>query len=165
MLPGGERPEYTEGTEGYYWVKGIEGTVAKTTLTIDIRDFTSDGFEKRRQFIENLAASFNQLSGEGIVDVDYKPVYRNVAESLQGENRYPVELALSAMKSIGVEPKSIAMRGGYDGAVLSEKGVPCPNLFCGAHNFHSIFEFLPENSLKKASEMMVEIIKSARKQT
>ncbi|WP_435655766.1 peptidase T [Brucella pituitosa] len=165
MLPGGERPEYTEGTEGYYWVKGIEGTVAKTTLTIDIRDFTSDGFEKRRQFIENLAASFNQLSGEDIVGFDYKPVYRNVAESLQGENRYPVELALSAMKTIGVEPKSIPMRGGYDGAVLSEKGVPCPNLFCGAHNFHSIYEFLPENSLKTASKMVVEIIKSARKHT
>lgn len=163
MLPGGERPEYTEGKEGYYWVKGIEGSVARTNLTIDIRDFTRDGFEKRRRFIENLADGFNQLAGETIVDVDYKPVYRNVAESLQDENRYPVELALNAMRTIGIEPKPIPMRGGYDGAVLSERGVPCPNLFCGAHNFHSIYEFLPVNSLEKASEMVVEIIRSARK--
>lgn len=162
MLPGGERPEYTEGTEGYYWVKGISGTVAKTTLTIDIRDFTTEGFEKRRLFIQNLATSFNQLSGESIVQVGYKPVYRNVADSLQDENRYPVELALNSMKTIGIEPRPVPMRGGYDGAVLSEKGVPCPNLFCGAHNFHSIYEFLPVNSLVKASEMVVDIIKSAR---
>ena len=163
MLPGGERPEYTEGREGYYWVKGVEGTVAKTTLTIDIRDFTKEGYENRRQFIDGLAASFNQLHGRNIVDVGYKPVYRNVAESLKGENRYPVELALNAMKAIGVDPKPVPMRGGYDGAVLSEKGVPCPNLFCGAHNFHSIYEFLPVNSLQKASAMVVEIIKTARR--
>lgn len=163
MLPGGERPEYTEGREGYYWVKGVEGTVAKTTLTIDIRDFTKEGYESRRQFIDSLAASFNQLYGENTVHVNYKAVYRNVAESLTGENRYPVELALNAMKTIGVAPSSIPMRGGYDGAILSEKGVPCPNLFCGAHNFHSIYEFLPVNSLEKASEMVVEIIKTARR--
>lgn len=162
-LPESERPEHTEGTEGYYWVKGIEGTVAKTTLTIDIRDFTREGYENRRRLIESLAASFNQLYGDNTVQSDYKAVYRNVAESLQGVNRYPVELALNSMKAIGIEPKPVPMRGGYDGAVLSEKGVPCPNLFCGAHNFHSIYEFLPVNSLEKASELVVEIIKSARR--
>ncbi|GGB06563.1 peptidase T [Brucella endophytica] len=162
MMPGGERPEYTEGTEGYYWAKGIQGTVAETTLVIDIRDFTRDGFEARRAFIENMAASFNQLYGAGTVHVDFKPVYRNVAESLQGENRYSVDLALRAMRAIGVEPAPVPMRGGYDGAVLSEKGLPCPNLFCGAHNFHSIYEFLPVSSLTKASEMVIQILKSAR---
>jgi tripeptide aminopeptidase len=161
MMPGGERPEYTEGTEGYYWAKGIQGTVAETTLVIDIRDFTREGYEVRRIFIENLATSFNQLYGSGTVRVDYKPVYRNAAESLQGENRYPVDLALKAMRAIGVEPAPVPMRGGYDGAVLSEKGLPCPNLFCGAHNFHSIYEFLPVGSLNKASEMVIEILRSA----
>jgi len=68
---------------------------------------------------------------------------------------------LEAMRAIGVSPKSIPMRGGYDGAVLSEKGLPCPNLFCGAHNFHSIYEFLPVRSLEKASEMVVEILQRA----
>lgn len=163
MMPGGERPEYTEGTEGYYWAKGIQGTVAETVLVIDIRDFTREGYEARRVFIENLAASFNQLYGAGTVHVDYKAVYRNVAESLQGENRFSVDLALRAMEAIGVGPAPVPMRGGYDGAVLSEKGLPCPNLFCGAHNFHSIYEFLPVGSLNKASQMVVEILKSARR--
>ncbi|MGW6778733.1 peptidase T [Brucella pseudogrignonensis] len=163
MMPAGERPEYTEGTEGYYWVKAIKGTVAETKLTVDIRDFTTEGYETRRAFIENLAASFNRLYGENCVTVDYRPVYRNVAEALRGNNHYPVLLALEAMKTLGIEPRPVPMRGGYDGAVLSEKGLPCPNLFCGAHNFHSIYEFLPVSSLQKASEMVVEIIRTARK--
>jgi tripeptide aminopeptidase len=163
MMPAGERPEYTEGTEGYYWVKATQGTVAETKLTIDIRDFTTQGYETRRAFIENLAASFNRLYGEGSVQLHYKPVYRNVAETLRGNNYYPVQIALEAMKTLGVEPRPLPMRGGYDGAVLSEKGLPCPNLFCGAHNFHSIYEFLPVSSLQKASEMVVEIIRTARK--
>lgn len=160
MLPAGERPEYTENREGYYWVKGIQGSVAEAKIVVDIRDFTKAGYEARHQFLQKLAASFNQLYGEQTVSVDYRPMYRNAAESLQG-NRYPVELALEAMKAIGVEPNAIPMRGGYDGAVLSEKGLPCPNLFCGAHNFHSIYEFLPVRSLQKASEMVVEILQRA----
>lgn len=158
MLPAGERPEYTEKREGYYWVKSIQGTVASAKIIADIRDFTTAGYDKRRNFIDNLVASFNQLHGDDTVTVDYHPMYRNVAESLQGENHYPVELALDAMKAIGVEAYAIPMRGGYDGAVLSEKGLPCPNLFCGAHNFHSIYEFLPVGSLNKASQMVVEIL-------
>jgi tripeptide aminopeptidase len=161
MLPGGERPEHTEKREGYYWVKGVQGSVAQAKLVIDIRDFTDAGFETRRLFIENLAASFNTLHGENAVKVDYTPMYRNAAEGLKGDNYYPVELALQAMEAIGVKSYSIPMRGGYDGAVLSEKGLPCPNLFCGAHNFHSIYEFLPVGSLNKASEMVVEILTRA----
>jgi tripeptide aminopeptidase len=161
MLPGGERPEYTENREGYYWVTSIHGTVAEARLNLNIRDFTQVGFERRRRFVETLVESFNQLHGAQTVTADYRPVYRNVAECLQGANRYPVELALESMKAIGVEPLPIAMRGGYDGAVLSEKGLPCPNLFCGAHNFHSIYEFLPVGSLIKASEMILEILRRA----
>ncbi|MGO4448797.1 peptidase T [Phyllobacterium sp. TAF24] len=161
MLPAGERPEYTENREGYYWVKSIHGTVAEARIVLDIRDFTQAGFEHRRHFVQNLVESFNQLHGAQTVVSTYTPMYRNVAESLQGANRYPVDLALEAMRAIGVEPKSIPMRGGYDGAVLSEKGLPCPNLFCGAHNFHSLYEFLPVGSLIKASEMVVEILRRA----
>lgn len=161
MLPAGERPEHTEKREGYYWVKSIQGTVANAKIVADIRDFTKAGYEKRHDFIKTLVASFNQLHGEGTVILDYKPMYRNAAESLQGENHYPVELAQQAMTAIGVAPYAIPMRGGYDGAVLSEKGLPCPNLFCGAHNFHSLYEFLPVGSLIKASEMVVEILSRA----
>ncbi|WP_075654256.1 peptidase T [Pseudochrobactrum sp. B5] len=161
MLPAGERPEHTENREGYYWVKAIQGSVASAKIVVDIRDFTVEGYDKRRNFIDTLAASFNQLHGEGTVSVEYRPMYRNAAEGLKGDNFYPVELALESMKAIGVEPYAIPMRGGYDGAVLSEKGLPCPNLFCGAHNFHSIYEFLPVGSLNKASEMVIEILKRA----
>ncbi|QND55124.1 peptidase T (plasmid) [Phyllobacterium sp. 628] len=163
MLPPGERPEHTENREGYYWVKSIHGTVAEAKIVLDIRDFTQSGFEHRRKFVATLVESFNRLHGVHTVTQNYKPMYRNAAESLQGPNRYPVDLALDAMKAIGVEPRSIPMRGGYDGAVLSEKGLPCPNLFCGAHNFHSIYEFLPVGSLMKASEMVVEILRRAAK--
>jgi tripeptide aminopeptidase len=161
MLPAGERPEYTENREGYYWVKSIHGTVAETRIVLDIRDFTQAGFDHRRHFVETVVESFNQLHGARTVTAAYQPMYRNVADSLQGPNHYPVQLALEAMRAIGVSPKSIPMRGGYDGAVLSEKGLPCPNLFCGAHNFHSIYEFLPVRSLEKASEMVVEILQRA----
>lgn len=161
MLPAGERPEYTENREGYYWVKSIHGTVAEARIVLDIRDFTQAGFEHRRHFVQNLVESFNQLHGAQTIVSTYTPMYRNVAESLQGSNRYAVDLAVEAMRAIGVEPKSIPMRGGYDGAVLSEKGLPCPNLFCGAHNFHSLYEFLPVGSLIKASEMVVEILRRA----
>jgi tripeptide aminopeptidase len=161
MLPGGERPEYTENREGYYWVTSIHGTVSEARLNLHIRDFTQVGFEHRRCFVETLVESFNQLHGAQTVTAEYRPVYRNVAERLQGANRYPVELALESMKAIGVEPFPIPMRGGYDGAVLSERGLPCPNLFCGAHNFHSIYEFLPVGSLIKASEMILEILRRA----
>jgi len=161
MLPAGERPEHTVNREGYYWVKAIQGSVASAKIVVDIRDFTVEGYDKRRNFIDTLAASFNQLHGEGTVSVEYRPMYRNAAEGLKGDNFYPVELALESMKAIGVEPYAIPMRGGYDGAVLSEKGLPCPNLFCGAHNFHSIYEFLPVGSLNKASEMVIEILKRA----
>ncbi|MBK3745181.1 peptidase T [Paraburkholderia aspalathi] len=159
MLPAGERPEYTENREGYYWVKSIQGSVAEARINLDIRDFTQSGYETRRRFVETLVNSLNQLHGADTVRSEYQPVYRNAGESLQGENYYPVEVALEAMKAIGVEPAPLPMRGGYDGAVLSEKGLPCPNLFCGAHNFHSIYEFLPVGSLIKASEMVVEILR------
>jgi tripeptide aminopeptidase len=161
MLPGGERPEYTENREGYYWVTSIHGTVAEARLNLHIRDFTQVGYEHRRCFVETLVESFNQLHGGQTAIAEYRPVYRNVAERLQEANRYPVDLALESMKAIGVEPFPIAMRGGYDGAVLSERGLPCPNLFCGAHNFHSIYEFLPVSSLIKASEMIIEILRRA----
>jgi tripeptide aminopeptidase len=127
---------------------------------LDIRDFTKEGYAARRAFVETLAMSFNDLHGSGTVRADFKEMYRNAAESLK-LNGYPIDLALDAMNALGIVPRMISMRGGYDGAVLSEKGLPCPNLFCGAHNFHSVFEFLPVSSLKKASAMVVEIVTRA----
>ncbi|AQS41154.1 MAG: Peptidase T [Candidatus Tokpelaia hoelldobleri] len=163
QLPGGERPEYTQGREGYYWVKAITGSAAQTVIHVDIRDFSTHGYEKRRRFVETLADTFNALYGAGTAEIRYKPVYRNVAGALQNGKAYPVQLALDVMRDMGLTITPKPMRGGYDGTILTEKGLPCPNLFCGAHNFHSIHEFLPVNSLKKAADMVVEIIKRAEK--
>ncbi|WP_420844817.1 peptidase T [Limnobaculum eriocheiris] len=159
MLPGGEAPEYTEGREGYYWVKQLHGNSAKTVLNMDIRDFTEQGYQQRMQFLQNLSDSFAALWGEGSVKCTLSDRYANVFNSLQGESAYPIDIATQAYRNLNIEPKVTPMRGGYDGAALSQNGLPCPNVFTGAHNFHSIYEYLPVKSLRAASQVLVEIVK------
>ncbi|EKS7807991.1 peptidase T [Edwardsiella ictaluri] len=158
MLPPGEAPEYTEGREGYYWVKQLSGNSARTVLKLDIRDFTEAGYRQRMAFIRQLAQSCESLWGEGSVEAHLSDRYANVANSLQGAAGFPVEIALRAYRRCGITPRPVPMRGGYDGAVLSQKGLPCPNLFTGAHNFHSIYEYLPVKSLRAASDVVVAVI-------
>ncbi|BDR34137.1 peptidase T [Photobacterium damselae subsp. damselae] len=159
MLPPGEAPEYTEGREGYYWVKELSGNSAKTVLKMDIRDFTKEGYRQRMTFLQQLADSCKTLWGENAIEIDLSDRYENVANSLEGEAHFPVDIAKEAYKRNNIEMKVTPMRGGYDGAVLSQKGLPCPNIFTGAHNFHSIYEYLPVNSLQAASDVVVEVIK------
>ncbi|TFH90116.1 peptidase T [Vibrio ouci] len=156
MLPAGEAPEYTENREGYYWVKELSGNSAKTILKLDIRDFCLEGYNKRMAFLGRLAQQMNDLYGG--VEIELSDRYENVANSLQGSNRYPIDIAQQAYQDCDIEMRQIPMRGGYDGAVLSQKGLPCPNLFTGAHNFHSIYEYLPVNSLRAASEVVQKIV-------
>jgi len=156
MLPAGEAPEYTENREGYYWVKELSGNSAKTILKLDIRDFCLEGYNKRMAFLGRLAQQMNDLYGG--VEIELSDRYENVANSLQGSNRYPIEIAQQAYQDCDIEMRQVPMRGGYDGAVLSQKGLPCPNLFTGAHNFHSIYEYLPVNSLRSASEVVQKIV-------
>lgn len=158
MLPAGEAPQYTEGCEGYYWVKELAGNSAKTLLKMDIRDFTQQGYQQRMQFLQTLADNCAQLWGEGTVKIDLSDRYENVANSLQGDASYPIDIAKAAYKRNHIEMNAIPMRGGYDGAVLSQKGLPCPNIFTGAHNFHSIYEYLPVDSLKAASSVVADVI-------
>ena len=156
MLPPGEAPEYTEKREGYYWVKELSGNSAKTVLKLDIRDFCWEGYKKRMAFLGKLAEQMNDLYGGVVIDLSDR--YENVANSLQGEMSYPISIAQEAYQNCEIEMRQIPMRGGYDGAVLSQKGLPCPNLFTGAHNFHSIYEYLPVDSLKAASKVVQQII-------
>lgn len=158
MLPAGEAPEYTEGREGYYWVKQLQGNSARTVLKLDIRDFSEAGYRARMAFIRQLAESCQALWGENCVTYCLIDRYANVAASLQGKARYPVDIALQAYRKCGITPAPVAMRGGYDGAVLSQKGLPCPNIFTGAHNFHSIYEYLPVRSLRAAGEVVVAVV-------
>ncbi|MIE71800.1 peptidase T [Salmonella enterica subsp. diarizonae] len=158
MLPGGEAPEYTEGREGYYWVKQLQGNSARTVLKLDIRDFTEEGYQSRMRFIRQLADSMNALWGDNSVECRLSDRYANVFNSLQGEAHYPVDIAVRAYQKCGITPVPVAMRGGGDGAVLSQKGLPCPNIFTGAHNFHSVYEYLPVRSLRAASDVVVAVI-------
>ncbi|MGL4269998.1 MAG: peptidase T [Plesiomonas sp.] len=158
MLPGGEAPEYTEGREGYYWVKTLQGNSARTVLKMDVRDFTQQGYEQRMQFLRQLSESCAGLWGEGSVQCTLADRYANVFNSLQGDAAYPIEIVKQAYRNQGIEPKVIPMRGGYDGAALSQNGLPCPNIFTGAHNFHSIYEYLPVDSLKAASRVVAEVV-------
>ncbi|KHT62761.1 peptidase M20 [Photobacterium gaetbulicola] len=164
MLPPGEAPEYTEGREGYYWVKEMAGNSAKTVLKMDVRDFTRPGYAHRMAFLRQLADSCQALWGEGRIDIELSDRYENVANSLEGEAGFPINIAKQAYQRNGIEMRAIPMRGGYDGAVLSQKGLPCPNIFTGAHNFHSIYEYLPVNSLQAASNVVVDVIRITAEQ-
>ncbi|SFC45532.1 peptidase T [Pragia fontium] len=159
MLPGGEAPEYTDGREGYYWVKQMQGNSAKTVLKMDVRDFTEQGYQHRMAFLAKLAENCASLWGTESVKCHLADRYANVFNSLQGESAYPIDIAEQAYRNRGIEPKVIPMRGGYDGAALSQNGLPCPNIFTGAHNFHSIYEYLPVISLRAASDVLVEVVK------
>lgn len=164
MLPSGEAPEYTEGREGYYWVKDLSGNSAKTILKMDIRDFTQQGYQQRMQFLATLANNCQALWGNSAVTITLADRYQNVANSLQGNASFPIEIAKQAYARNNIEMKTTPMRGGYDGAVLSQKGLPCPNIFTGAHNFHSIYEYLPIPSLQAASAVVVDVIRITAEQ-
>ncbi|WYW99822.1 peptidase T [Proteus vulgaris] len=159
MLPGGEAPEYTEGREGYYWVKQLAGNSARTVLKMDVRDFTEKGYAHRMAFLKQLSDYCAGLWGEDSVTCKLADRYANVFNSLQGDNRYPIDIAVAAYEANGITPRPIPMRGGYDGAALSQNGLPCPNIFTGAHNFHSIYEYLPVKSLYAASDVLKSVVK------
>ncbi|NLK66541.1 MAG: peptidase T [Campylobacteraceae bacterium] len=162
LLPGGEAPEYTENKEGYYWVKEMSGNSAKTILKLDIREFDEQKYKERMEFLQNLADGLNKV-WDNRIEIELSDRYKNVYNFLKDENAPAIKFAKEAYKNAGVEMKVKPMRGGYDGAVISEKGVPCPNIFTGAHNFHSVFEYLPVKSLKASHEVVKEIVKLVAK--
>ncbi|MEZ8094273.1 peptidase T [Photobacterium swingsii] len=159
LFPRLETPENTEGREGYYWMKKLEGNSAQTVLNIDIRDFTKEGYSQRKIFVENACQSFLNLYGEQSLSYKIADRYENVSNYLENDlGQQAVQLAEQAYASNGIKMKVIPMRGGYDGAVFSANGIPCPNIFTGAHNFHSINEYLPLPSLIAASNVVQTII-------
>ncbi|CAD7288852.1 peptidase T [Campylobacter suis] len=157
LLPNGEAPEYTENKEGYYWVKELSGNSAKTVLKLDIREFDEAKYHERKAFLQNLADGLNKI-WDNRIDIKISDRYENVYNYLKDENAPAIRYAKQAYENLGITPKIKPMRGGYDGAVISAKGIPCPNIFTGAHNFHSIYEYLPLNSLKAASDVIKQIV-------
>ena len=162
MLPRWETPEHTEGYEGFYHLVSIEGTVEKTTLTYIIRDHDRDRFERRKKELEHLTRKINN-EFPGVAILEIKDQYYNMRGKI-APVMLIIDIALQAMKDAGVEPKVVPIRGGTDGAQLSFKGLPCPNIFAGGLNFHGRYEFVPVPSMEKATQVIVEIARLVAKQ-
>ncbi|EIZ2110426.1 peptidase T [Salmonella enterica] len=156
-LPEKERPEHTEGREGYYWPHRLTGDTGRATLEIAIRDFETEGYQARKRTLLNLTRELKQRWGEDKVDIELTDIYDNVRPELE-KNPVILENVQQAMRNLGIVPKPLVMRGGYDGSVITSRGLPAVNIFTGAHNFHSTREFLPVESLRLAGEMLLEMV-------
>ncbi len=157
MLPAGERPETTEGYEGFYHLTGMQTNTELGKLSYIIRDHDRQKFEARKCFVKACADRMNEKYGEGTVVADINDQYYNMREKIEPDNMHVIDLVLRAMKEAGVTPKVRPIRGGTDGAQLSFKGLPCPNIFAGGLNFHGPFEFVPIQSMEKAMQVVVKI--------
>ncbi|TVR40381.1 MAG: peptidase T [Bacteroidia bacterium] len=157
MLPEQERPEYTEGYEGFYHLTSFAGTVEEASLEYIIRDHDNQLFQQRKNRVHRIAAMMNEKYGSKTVAVEMKDQYYNMHSKI-ADAMHIVSLAREAMESVSVKPMVIPIRGGTDGARLSYMGLPCPNLFTGGHNYHGRFEFIPLESMEKATRVIIRII-------
>ena len=157
-VPANESPEYTDGYEGFYHLTGIGGDVEKTTVSYIIRDHDRKKFEERKAHLQMLVDKINSEFGDNTATLEVKDQYYNMKEKVEPV-KYIVDIASEAIRQAGVEPKVKPIRGGTDGTQLSFKGLPCPNIFVGGHNFHGKYEFVPIQSMEKATEVVKNIIK------
>jgi len=155
-LPANETPETTTGYEGFFHLHDMHGTVEKTTLEYIIRDHDMELFLQRKLDFENTAKALNKKLGKDLVSVHIKDQYFNMKEKVTPV-MHIVDIAEEAMRDIGITPLIKAIRGGTDGSQLSYKGLPCPNIFAGGHNFHGRYEYVPLESILKATEVIVKI--------
>ena len=156
LLPESETPEHTEGYEGFYHLIGVNGEVEQTNVSYIIRDHDRARFEERKATMQRLADFLNAEYGEGTVVLELHDQYYNMREQIEPV-MHVIDIAFAAMKEAGVEPHVRAIRGGTDGAQLSFKGLPCPNIFAGGLNFHGRYEFVPIPSMEKAMQVVVKI--------
>ena len=156
MIPESEIPETTEGYQGFYHLLGIKGSCDHAELTYIIRDHDRGKFEDRKDFMEACAKTLNEKYGEGTVTVELRDQYYNMKEKID-PNMHVVDIVLRAMQKSGVAPKVEPIRGGTDGAQLSFRGLPCPNIFAGGVNFHGPYEFVSIQVMEKAMQVITEI--------
>lgn len=157
MLPPDEKPETTEGYQGFFHLLSIQGNIEQATLSYIIRDHDRERFEDRKHKIETCAEVMNNRYGEGTVTIELKDQYYNMKEKIEPDAMHVIDLVLHAMQQCGVTPKVKPIRGGTDGAQLSFKGLPCPNIFAGGVNFHGPYEFVSIQSMEKAMQVIVKI--------
>lgn len=162
MFPADETPGTTSGYEGFYHIVGLSGEVDNATVTFIIRDHDRQKFEARKAYAVQVADKLNEKYGNGTVSATVTDQYYNMKEQID-KVPYVVDLACEAMKMAGVEPVKVPIRGGTDGAQLSFKGLPCPNLFAGGMNFHGRYEWVPVQSMEKAMMTVVRIIELCAK--
>ena len=155
-LPPTQRPEHTEQYEGFFHLTSFSGDVTTTRLEYIIRDHDLGKFEKKKKLMQEICNLINFQYGKGTVTLEMADQYYNMKKQVEPV-KYIVDLAETAMKEVGVTPIIRVIRGGTDGAQLSWKGLPCPNIFAGGHNFHGPYEFVPANSIQKAVEVIVRI--------
>jgi tripeptide aminopeptidase len=159
-LPKGETPQETRGYEGFFHVHHIKGNIEETVLELIIRDHNKKKFEKRKELIHKLAKQFNKKFakkfGEDIVTAEVKDQYYNMKEKVLPV-KYIVDIAEKAMRELNIKPIIKPIRGGTDGSQLSFMGLPCPNIFAGGHNFHGKYEYVPAESIQKATDVIVKI--------
>ena len=161
-LPKNEVPEKTSGYEGFFHLHDLTGNVEKTVLEYIIRDHDFDLFEKRKELILETANKLNSKLNQNLIEVEIKDQYFNMKEKIMPV-MHIVDIAESVMKDLGIKPLIKAIRGGTDGSQLSYKGLPCPNIFAGGHNFHGRFEYVPVESMIKATEVIVGIAEKVTK--
>ncbi len=157
MLPENQRPETTEGYEGFFHLTDMSGTEETAQLRYIIRDHDMDKFLVKKTLMEQVAAFLNQKYGEGTVNLDIRDSYFNMREKIE-PCMYIIDRALTAMNKLDIQPKVVPIRGGTDGARLSFMGLPCPNLCTGGENFHGKFEFIPIEDMEKVTQLLVEIL-------
>lgn len=153
-----QTPECTEKKEGYIWVQGISGNQRNASLKLNIRDHNKKLYEEKKVKIREAVEKHQKLEPRAKIELTIEDVYGNIADSVK-EDKFPIDVIYEAMKNLNIEAKTLSMRGGTDGSALSVKGLLTPNYFTGAHNFHSIYEFLPIPSFHKSLETTLEIIR------
>lgn len=157
-----QTPEHTDGKDGYWWFVNAQANTSRCTLQMSIRDFDKESYEARKKYVLDVVDFMRIHHKRAKIDVTVKDVYGNISDSL-GDDRTPIDLMYDAAKELGIEPNTIAMRGGTDGSALSARGLVTPNYFTGGLNFHSNAEFLPIPSLCKSLDMTLKILELAAK--
>ena len=163
MLPRHETPEHTEGYEGFYHLVGIQGDVEQTTLSYIIRDHDRSRFESRKREMAHLVRKINAEFGEDTAVLELRDQYYNMREKIEPV-MHIIDTAFAAMEAVGVKPNVKPIRGGTDGAQLSFKGLPCPNIFAGGLNFHGRFEFVSIQNMEKAMKVIIKIAELVAKE-
>ncbi len=158
LLPVDQRPEYTTGYEGFFHIIRFDGSVESATIQYIIRDHDFDKFESKKGLITKCVNFLNDKYGKGTFTLELKDQYFNMRKQVE-PHYHIVEKAVTAMEMAGIKPNIKPIRGGTDGARLSFMGLPCPNIFAGGHNFHGKFEYIPVESMEKATEVILNLVK------